>query len=423
MVERFPLERIPGAVHDIARRLIEAGHETWYVGGTVRDVLLERIRKRPPKGLADSIIDIATSARPEDVQKLFRRTVPIGIEHGTVAVLDEENRPHEVTTFRKDVTTDGRHAEVAFGVSLEDDLARRDFTINAVAVHPVSGETRDPFGGAKDLEAGVVRAVGDPATRFREDYLRVLRALRFAATLGFEIEPATWAAVQAAAKDLGALSRERVRDEWMKTLNGAEASVALRTWRDAGVLTEVWPELASLPANLTLDGLPRDAVLVTAAVLAAQGALDAQGARMAVKRLRFSNRDIDRVGGIVAALRGPLPDATDGGAVRRWMSRNRAVARDAALCAASASSAASAPSAPSAPGAPGALLLTVEAALAAKVPLGIPDLAVTGEDLKAAGVPAGPRMGEVLRALLESVLEEPALNTKGALLAKAKGLP
>jgi tRNA nucleotidyltransferase (CCA-adding enzyme) len=407
VAERFPLERIPGAVHDIARGLIEAGHETWYVGGAVRDVLLERIRKRPPKGLADSIIDIATSARPEEVQKLFRRTVPIGIEHGTVAVLDEENRPHEVTTFRKDVTTDGRHAEVAFGVSLEDDLARRDFTINAVAVHPLSGETRDPFGGAKDLEAGVVRAVGDPATRFREDYLRVLRALRFAATLGFEIEPATWAALKAAAKDLANLSRERVRDEWLKTLNGAEASVALRMWRDAGVLAEVWPELAAYTPNTALDGLPRDAVLVTAAVLAAQGALDAQGAQEAVKRLRFSNRDIERVRGIVSALRGPLPDATDGVAVRRWMSRHRAVARDAALCAPSASS---------------ALLPAVAAALAAKVPLSIGDLAVTGEDLKAAGVPAGPKMGEVLRALLESVLEEPALNTKGALLAKAKGL-
>ena len=404
MAERFPLERIPGAVRDIARRLIEAGHETWYVGGAVRDVLLEQIRKRPPPDLADSIIDIATSARPEDVQKLFRRTVPIGIEHGTVAVLDEDNRPHEVTTFRKDVTTDGRHAEVAFGVSLEDDLARRDFTINAVAVHPESGETRDPFGGAKDLEAGVVRAVGDPATRFREDYLRVLRALRFASTLGFQVEPATWAAVKAASKDLANLSRERVRDEWLKTLGASAPSMALGMWRDAGVLTEVWPELASLPAKLTLDGIPRDAVLVTAGALVAAGA-SVPAAQAAAKRMRFSNHDIDRVKGIVQAMAGALPDPTDAALVRRWMARNRAVARDAGAVAG------------------GTLLAAVDAALAAKVPLAIGDLAVTGEDLKESGIPAGPKMGEVLRALLDAVLEEPALNTKGALLAKAKGLP
>ncbi|MFI5214318.1 MAG: CCA tRNA nucleotidyltransferase [Gemmatimonadales bacterium] len=402
MAERFPLERIPQAVHEIAGRLIEAGHDTWYVGGAVRDVLLERIRKRPPPNLADSIIDIATSARPEEVQKLFRRTVPIGIEHGTVAVLDDENRPHEVTTFRKDVTTDGRHAEVAFGVSLEDDLARRDFTINAVAVHPQSGETRDPFGGEKDLAAGVVRAVGDPATRFREDYLRVLRALRFASTLGFTVEPATWAAVKAAAKDLGNLSRERVRDEWLKTLSGAAPSVALSLWSDAGALGEVWPEMVAYTTNSALDGLPRDPVLVTAGVLVKAG-VAVPAAQAAAKRMRFSNHDIERVRGIVQAM-AALPDAGDAVAVRRWMAKHRAVAHDAALVA----------------GEP--LHARVDVQLKAKVPLSIGDLAVTGEDLKAAGIPAGPRMGEVLRALLESVLEEPALNTREALLAKAKGL-
>ncbi|MFI5280892.1 MAG: CCA tRNA nucleotidyltransferase [Gemmatimonadales bacterium] len=403
MAERFPLERIPSAVHEIARRLIGAGHETWYVGGAVRDVLLERIRRRPPVGLEDSIIDIATSAKPEEVQKLFRRTVPIGIEHGTVAVLDDENRPHEVTTFRKDVTTDGRHAEVAFGVSLEDDLARRDFTINAVAVHPVSGETRDPFDGALDLEAGVVRAVGDPATRFREDYLRVLRALRFACTLDFTIEPATWAAVKAASKDLGNLSRERVRDEWLKTLGASAPSTALGMWRDAGVLVEVWPELAALPANLAMEGLPGDAVLVTAAALVAAGT-SVQAAQAATKRMRFSNHDIDRVKGVIAALAGQLPDPNDAVAVRRWMSRNRAVAGDAAAVAG------------------GALRKVTASALDSKIPLSIGDLAVTGEDLKQAGISAGPKMGEVLRALLESVLVEPALNSREALLAKAKGL-
>jgi len=126
---------------------------------------------------------------------------------------------HEVTTFRRDVETDGRHAVVVYeGVTLEQDLARRDFTINAIAYHPFRHEWRDPFGGATDLEHRIIRAVGDPAARFREDYLRILRALRFAARFEFTIDPATWAAARAAAPGLAQLSAERVRDEWFKGL-------------------------------------------------------------------------------------------------------------------------------------------------------------------------------------------------------------
>ena len=195
MAEEFPLARIAGPVRDIAEHLRESGHEVWFVGGAVRDTIFEVAHGRSPARAGD--FDIATSARPEQVQALFRRTVPVGIEHGTVAVLDPKGGAHEVTTFRRDVKTDGRHAEVEFGVSLEDDLARRDFTINAIAVHPETGELRDPFGGRADLAAGLVRAVGDAATRFREDRLRVLRGLRFAAAFGFAVEPATWQALVA----------------------------------------------------------------------------------------------------------------------------------------------------------------------------------------------------------------------------------
>ena len=143
----------------IARKLSGAGFEVWCVGGVVRDTLL---------GLPhNGVVDLATSARPEEVQRLFRRTVPLGVEHGTVAVLDRHNVAHEVTTFRKDVTTDGRHAQVAFGVSLEDDLARRDFTINAIAYQPLTHEWRDPGGGAPGLDRQLLRAVGGPGARVR----------------------------------------------------------------------------------------------------------------------------------------------------------------------------------------------------------------------------------------------------------------
>src|SRR5437588_3638266 len=167
--DRLP---IPDEVLKIAQTLEHAGFETWCVGGAIRDNLL---------GLENHDFDLTTSAPPEHVQKLFKRTVPVGIEHGTVAVLDATNQPHEVTTFRKDIKTDGRHAVVEFGQSLMDDLARRDFTINAIAYHPLKHDWRDPFEGHADLERKVIRSVGDPNWRFQEDYLRILRGLRFSA--------------------------------------------------------------------------------------------------------------------------------------------------------------------------------------------------------------------------------------------------
>src|SRR5665811_1893425 len=142
----------PETVRGIAKRLEDAGFETWCVGGAIRDALL---------GHPHLDWDFATSARPEDVREIFghRRTIPVGIEFGTVGVLDPDGVMHEVTTFRRDVRTDGRHAEVEFGVSLDDDLARRDFTINAIAYSPSRGEVRDPFGGQADLDRRLVRAV------------------------------------------------------------------------------------------------------------------------------------------------------------------------------------------------------------------------------------------------------------------------
>ena len=394
----FPLDRIPRDVADIARKLREAGHEAWYVGGAVRDELLNRARH-------EVIADIATSAQPDEVRKIFRRTVPIGIEHGTVAVLDSRGGTHEVTTFRRDVRTDGRHAVVEFGVSLDDDLARRDFTINAVAVHPDTGEMRDPWGGLQDLEARVIRAVGEPATRFREDWLRVLRALRFAAILDFTIEPATWDALSAAARagELEHLSRERVRDEWLKGLDGARQSRVLDLWRRCGALASVWPEMAQLsPAeDAGLDRIaPRDSVLTTAAALARAGAAPT-AAEAAVRRLRFSGRDGEKVRAVVAGLRDMLPDPADGPVLRRWLATHREFALDIAAAVPDGA----------------ALREAAARTLSSGVPLGVADLAVTGEDLMEAGVEKGPAIGAALRRLLGVVLDDPAMNTREQLLA------
>ncbi len=411
MAEAFPLERIPSDVQDIARRLRSAGHEAWYVGGAVRDALLKSIRggTAPASG---GDFDVATSAPPEAVQKLFRRTVPVGVEHGTVGVLDAGGVVHEVTTFRRDVRTDGRHAEVEFGVSLDEDLARRDFTINAMAVHPDTGEIVDPMRGRSDLAAGVVRAVGDPATRFREDRLRVLRALRFAAVFGFQIEPVTWDALKEAVSDLGGLSRERVRDEWLRTLEAERPSAGLLLWRRSGALASVWPEMADVPLELAgrLDAVeePRDPVLLTAALLSYAAATEEQ-AEAAVRRLRFSNADAARVHAVVAGLGVPLPSPGATRELRRWLSAHRSSARDIIAVAEPRARRAD-------------LLSAVRAIEASGDPLTLRQLAVTGDDLAAAGIQPGTAMGEIMRRLLDEVLDEPWRNTRDHLLARAKEL-
>src|SRR5919202_596111 len=279
----------PEPVREIARRLERAGFEAWCVGGAVRDALL---------GHPHLDWDIATSATPVEVRRLFRRTIPVGIEFGTVGVLDREGTMHEVTTFRRDVQTDGRHAVVEFGASLDDDLARRDFTINAIAFSPTSGRIHDPFHGREDLERGVVRAVGIPEERMREDRLRALRALRFAARFDFAIEPRTWQAIVGSAPHLGRLSRERVKQEIETTMEQVERpGRAITLWRDSGALASLVAPLQTI-SDLTLaalDQLPRP---VSAAhpqrkinrLTALFSELDPKVARQITRDLRFSNR-------------------------------------------------------------------------------------------------------------------------------------
>ena len=200
---------IPEQVNSILESLQKAGYEAYVVGGCVRDALL---------GREPHDWDITTSALPTEVKNVFPRTVDTGLQHGTVTVLCG-GTGYEVTTFRVDgVYEDGRHPkEVTFTPSLKEDLRRRDFTINAMAYNNASGLV-DLFGGQQDLENGVVRAVGDPVQRFTEDALRIMRAIRFSAQLGYEIEPGTLKAAEILAPNLQKISSERIREELEKTL-------------------------------------------------------------------------------------------------------------------------------------------------------------------------------------------------------------
>src|SRR6267143_5198533 len=253
---------IPPEVVQIAKKLEDAGFETWCVGGAIRDSLLG-------VEIREHVFDLTTAATPEQVEQVFKRVVPVGIEHGTVGILDKDRRVHEVTTFRKDIKTDGRHAVVEFGVSLMDDLARRDFTINAIAYHPIRHEWRDPFQGEQDLQKRLIRSVGDPNWRFQEDYLRILRALRFSARFEFRIHSRTLEAAKANAQGLAQLSAERVRDEWWKGIaSAARVSKLVTLWIDVGA-ARIWlPETRERGEGRGLigavDKLPRDPVLITA---------------------------------------------------------------------------------------------------------------------------------------------------------------
>jgi len=389
---------VPDNVLRIAGKLEDAGFETWCVGGAVRDTLL---------GLPHHDFDLTTAAHPEKVRELFKRTVPVGIEHGTVAVLDGKGQPHEVTTFRRDIKTDGRHAVVEFGGSLMDDLARRDFTINAIAYHPLKHEWKDPFDGRADLDAHVIRAVGDPNWRFQEDYLRILRALRFSARFEFRIHPRTLEAAKANAQGLSQLSAERVKDEWWKGIATAKRIAKLLSlWRDVGA-ARIWlPELARPGLGIgdsgRVDKLARDPVVVSSLLSSDPASL--------LTRLKCSNKDIERARAI-RDWRERYPDPKHIPDVRKWLSRVGEFANDLlALIPGIDQSRITNPLS--------RLPDVVRAIRDAGDPLVLADLAVKGDDLIAAGVRPGPAIGETLARLLDEVLEDPTRNTRDHLLQR-----
>ncbi|MCG6957412.1 MAG: tRNA cytidylyltransferase [Gemmatimonadetes bacterium] len=417
----LPRLSAPPAVRWITRTLEDAGYETWAVGGAVRNVLLGR-----PAG----DWDLTTRARPEDMRRLFRRTVPLGVEHGTVGVLASDGVMFEVTTFRRDVETDGRHAVVAFADAVEDDLGRRDFTINAIAWHALRETLLDPYGGVEDLKAGVLRCVGGPERRFAEDFLRVLRACRFAGRFGLDVEPETWHAMMASVGNLRHLSAERIREELVKILDGDPVpSRALGLYRSSGIMGALYPELAgrsddAWTASLdAVDRLPPGRPMLRLAMLLR--GLDARSVAQLLVRLRLSNVQTEETA--MRAGAPPLPTATTSDAdVRRWLSRVgprrlTAVAR-LELAAARSRWGKDASADAVDPASVVAAWRRARAILSELPALEVKDLALDGRDLIRLGLRPGPEFRRILEDLLERVLDEPDLNRKERLEAEVATL-
>ena len=399
----------PGAAA-LLDELHRAGFGAYAVGGCVRDSLL---------GLAPHDWDLCTAARPGQVMELFGedRCIPTGLQHGTVTV-KRDGKLYEITTFRTEGRySDGRHPDsVAFVPDLREDLARRDFTINAMAYSAEEGLC-DPFGGREDLARGVVRAVGEPLRRFGEDALRILRLYRFAARFGFAIDEATEAAAKQLASHLDCVSAERIEEELNKLLAAPQPGAYLEPEVLAFVLPELPPEELA-KARKQVDALPAGTEQVSARWAALLLPLGETGARKALKRLKCSNARIDGTAVLVRECGEKTPDALDKCDLclqaKRLLGRYdlHTVQQLTALWTALA---------PEEKASFDALRAEAEALTAQGACCRISQLAVSGRDLMAVGAAPGPGLRRVLEALLEEVITGRLPNEKTELLAFAAG--
>ena len=429
----------PGAAA-LLDTLHAAGYAAYAVGGCVRDSLLGRTAHD---------WDLCTSALPQQVMELFgaEQCIPTGLQHGTVTI-KYGGQLYETTTFRTEGSyTDGRHPdEVQFVPDVREDLARRDFTINAMAYNEAEGLV-DPFGGQADLQNGLLRAVGEPQQRFTEDALRILRLYRFAARFGFALDAATARAARQLAPHLDCISAERIQEELAKLLAAPQPGAYLEPAVLAVVLPELTPEILTA-AKPVVDACPAGEENLPVRWAALLGALGETDTRRVLKRLRCSNTCIEETAILVRetagegvcgsfllghesghsiarptacgsrvppqrTVLGETPAHAGEVAIRQLLGRYGlcTVERLCALCAALHPQAA-----------PACALAAQRARQleADGVCCRVSQLAVNGRDLMAAGIPAGPALRRVLEALLDGVIRAEYPNEKPALLAAAQ---
>jgi len=435
---------IPEDVKTISRIIRNAGFKSYLVGGAVRDQLL---------GLAAKDYDLCTDARPEDIISLFRKVIPTGIKHGTVTVL-MNRKSYEVTTFRIDGEySDGRRPDrIHFTDDLTEDLKRRDFTINSIAYDVLEHKIYDPNGGESDLKAGIIRAIGIPEERFREDGLRSIRACRFASQLNFSIDEETIRGIRTCLFNIKDLSAERIYEEFIKIMKTDKPSISFHLFQDTGILSLILPEL-SLCAGvsqkgfhdydvfehllMSCDAAPADNPVVRFAALfhdlGKPGVKkigddgiptfynhETESVKIAediMNRYRFPKNKMNRILHLIANhMFHFTPDWTDA-AVRRFikkveldyledqyllrqadiegMGTNQDNLKFKSL---------------------NELKLRIGKILEEENAFTIKDLAVNGMDIIKLGVPGGPKIGIILESLLETVLDDPAQNKREKLL-------
>jgi poly(A) polymerase len=283
----------PDSATEIVKQLRSHGHEAYFVGGCVRDMVMN---------IEPADYDIATSALPEQIMKIFPRTEAIGAQFGVILVI-QRGHPFEVATFRSDQAyIDGRRPTGVVFTDAKEDVLRRDFTINGLLYDPLSGELTDYVNGRADIDAKIVRAIGDPHARFEEDKLRILRAVRFGARLGYTIEPATWDAVRAMAPKIHQVSYERIREELTRVLTEGQAARGVRMLHESGLSNEILPELEwTEHIESSLQFVPRGAPADFAfGVLLHHTPL--QAVAHIVERLKFSRAEMHHISALVENL-------------------------------------------------------------------------------------------------------------------------
>ncbi len=386
---------LPACVHDAMERFFDAGEDIFLVGGSLRDILM---------GRSPNDFDLATSAPPNKTASLFSdmRVIETGIKHGTVTVIYGE-MPLEITTFRIDGGyTDARHPDsVSFTCRVEEDLARRDFTVNAIAFNRQRGLV-DPFRGKADIEKKLLRAVGDPYARFSEDALRIMRLFRFSAQLGFDIEKNTLLGACAKKEGLLNIARERIASELLKLLCSADPAKSLGLMSDTGALQTVTG--GYIPTQKIFAGLskmPPDETARLGLFISELYFKDEARAEALLSELKLSNK---LKKGALSVAKGSHTKIENERDVRRLLADHGAYAYFAACASAVLGCCTDA---------------CLKSVSACNAPCSISELAVRGNELTEVGI-EGKAVGETLRALLCAVIDDPELNRKEALLALAK---
>ena len=445
---------IPAPIKEIARILNMEGFQCFLVGGSVRDSIM---------GFTPNEYDIATNAKPEDVQRIFKYTIPTGIKHGTILVILDDMHV-EITTFRSDGNySDGRHPDkVEYTASIEDDLPRRDLTINAMAYNVLDGTLIDMFDGMKDIKNKIIRSVGNPYERFTEDGLRIMRAIRFATKLNFNIEKETFEAICHSTGMLTSIAYERIREEFNGILISDNPFRGVELLRKTGILALIMPELMQgfgvsqnrfhkydvyyhiLHTIQSVEPLETEelTLLVRLAALFHDIAkpmvqkkvskqeepvyynhevVGANVAKKIMKRLKYSNAEIDFVTLLVRQHMFYYQDEWTDGAVRRFMKAVGIENIKPLLKLREADRLGSGNRKDKESKAIPKLLARIDKIIEEENAITVKDLKINGNDLmKEFNLKPGPIVGKILNYLLDLILDDPSLNDKEKLMEKTK---